>query len=121
MGDTLDADESGELDLPELIKGLCKLRGAAEKSDVIAAVLSVRSVQKSLHSLELRVTDSYKGLLKGQRRLEAYLQGGKQSTLSTQGKRPPLGYQRTFGEEKKISTRTQNTLFTTSDDMSPVA
>eukprot|EP00929_Paragymnodinium_shiwhaense_P033253 TRINITY_DN18296_c0_g2_i1.p1 TRINITY_DN18296_c0_g2~~TRINITY_DN18296_c0_g2_i1.p1 ORF type:complete len:826 (+),score=145.44 TRINITY_DN18296_c0_g2_i1:100-2577(+) len=45
--DVIDADGSGELDIHELIVGLLKLRGGADKSDVVAALLGVRSIQRS--------------------------------------------------------------------------
>eukprot|EP00929_Paragymnodinium_shiwhaense_P037068 TRINITY_DN19813_c0_g2_i1.p1 TRINITY_DN19813_c0_g2~~TRINITY_DN19813_c0_g2_i1.p1 ORF type:complete len:843 (+),score=208.59 TRINITY_DN19813_c0_g2_i1:118-2646(+) len=45
--DVLDADGSGNLDLQELISGLLKLRGGADKSDVVAALLCIRALQRS--------------------------------------------------------------------------
>eukprot|EP00929_Paragymnodinium_shiwhaense_P080669 TRINITY_DN42088_c0_g4_i1.p1 TRINITY_DN42088_c0_g4~~TRINITY_DN42088_c0_g4_i1.p1 ORF type:complete len:801 (+),score=172.26 TRINITY_DN42088_c0_g4_i1:78-2405(+) len=46
--DVIDADGSGELDIQELIVGLMKLRGGADKSDVVAALLGVRALQKNM-------------------------------------------------------------------------
>jgi len=47
--DVLDADSSGMLDVSELITGLLKLRsGGSDKSDIVAAVLGLRAVQKNL-------------------------------------------------------------------------
>jgi len=42
--DVLDADLSGELGVDEVVTGLMKLRGPAEKSDVVAALLCVRVI-----------------------------------------------------------------------------
>lgn len=46
--DVLDADGDGCLSAEEFVTGLLRLRGPAEKSDVVAAVLGVRSLQRSL-------------------------------------------------------------------------
>eukprot|EP00972_Heterocapsa_arctica_P098095 14473028-Heterocapsa_arctica.AAC.1 len=51
--EVLDADGNGILDINELVSGLMKMRGGAEKSDLIAALLAVRSVQKTAKNLEL--------------------------------------------------------------------
>jgi len=44
--DIFDADGSGELHVVELVQGLLKVRGEARKSDILAALLSVRSLQR---------------------------------------------------------------------------
>eukprot|EP00927_Polykrikos_kofoidii_P038332 TRINITY_DN3266_c0_g2_i2.p1 TRINITY_DN3266_c0_g2~~TRINITY_DN3266_c0_g2_i2.p1 ORF type:complete len:806 (+),score=128.74 TRINITY_DN3266_c0_g2_i2:285-2702(+) len=44
--DVLDADDSGELDVGEMLGGMMKLRGGADKSDIVALLLRVRSLQK---------------------------------------------------------------------------
>merc|ERR1712025_690398 len=53
--DALDADCSGCLDVAELVQGVMKLRGSAEKSDLVSSLLAVRSVQSNLKSFEERV------------------------------------------------------------------
>lgn len=52
--DVLDADEKGYLDMSELIKGILRLRGTADKSDVVAALLTSRAVHKSLRGFEIQ-------------------------------------------------------------------
>merc|ERR1712228_459493 len=50
--DVLDADSSGYIDFAELIGGLMKMRTtSAEKSDVVATILAMRSSLISLKSL----------------------------------------------------------------------
>merc|ERR1712137_324940 len=46
--DVLDADGSGTLGLRELVQGLLQVRGEAQRSDVLAAVLGVRAVMEIL-------------------------------------------------------------------------
>jgi len=46
--DVLDADGSGTLGLRELVQGLLRVRGEAQRSDVLAAVLGVRAVMEIL-------------------------------------------------------------------------
>lgn len=69
--DTLDADESGSLDISELIRGIMKLRGTADKSDVIASLLSIRSVQKTLKKFEAKVLQGQKSIKDFQTRTES--------------------------------------------------
>lgn len=46
--DTIDADANGAIDVSELILGILKLRsGGADKSDMVAAILGIRSIQKT--------------------------------------------------------------------------
>merc|ERR1712039_808687 len=43
--DVIDADSSGSIDISELILGLLKLRsGGADKTDVVSAILGIRSI-----------------------------------------------------------------------------
>ena len=44
-GSRLDADESGALSLEEIVEGLTKMRGEAQRIDVIAALLGIRVIQ----------------------------------------------------------------------------
>jgi len=53
--DVLDADLSGELGVDEVVTGLMKLRGPAEKSDAVAALLTVRVVLQLLQSFQEEV------------------------------------------------------------------
>merc|ERR1712039_1045985 len=55
--DIIDSNGSGTLDVGELIEGLMKLRGPADKGDVVCAALMVRSTQRHLRKLE---ADLYK-------------------------------------------------------------
>eukprot|EP00443_Scrippsiella_acuminata_P093923 CAMPEP_0115388612 /NCGR_PEP_ID=MMETSP0271-20121206/9266_1 /TAXON_ID=71861 /ORGANISM="Scrippsiella trochoidea, Strain CCMP3099" /LENGTH=148 /DNA_ID=CAMNT_0002812109 /DNA_START=32 /DNA_END=477 /DNA_ORIENTATION=- len=43
--DVLDADGDGRLEVQEVTRGLLKLRGSAEKSDMVACLLAVRNLQ----------------------------------------------------------------------------
>jgi len=45
--EVLDADQSGHIDLRELVQGLMKLRGYASKTDAVATLLALRSLQRS--------------------------------------------------------------------------
>jgi len=51
--DVLDADQSGHIDLRELVQGLMKLRGFASKTDAVATLLSLRSLQRSVKMSEI--------------------------------------------------------------------
>eukprot|EP00927_Polykrikos_kofoidii_P038333 TRINITY_DN3266_c0_g3_i1.p1 TRINITY_DN3266_c0_g3~~TRINITY_DN3266_c0_g3_i1.p1 ORF type:complete len:800 (+),score=118.95 TRINITY_DN3266_c0_g3_i1:86-2401(+) len=59
--DILDADGSGEVDMVEILGGMMKLRGGADKSDIVALLLRVRALQKFVVDLG--------GKLLGQRKL----------------------------------------------------
>jgi len=72
--DALDADGSGTLDVYELAEGFMKLRGQAEKSDIVAAVLAIRSLQKSMTQLE-NVVLTNKRLLSEQATVKSTLSG----------------------------------------------
>jgi len=50
--DVLDSDGSGGLAVTELVQGLLKVRGEARRSDVIAVLLSVRTMQSMVRDLE---------------------------------------------------------------------
>jgi len=52
--EVLDADQSGHIDLKELVQGLMKLRGYASKTDAVATLLTLRSLQRSA-----KVSDIY--------------------------------------------------------------
>ena len=52
--DTFDADDSGSIDVAELATGFMRLRGTADKSDIVAPLLTVRAMQRSLRSFEFR-------------------------------------------------------------------
>merc|ERR1719198_1621726 len=44
----LDSDDSGSLNIDELITGMMALRGQAKRSDMISTKLSVKAMQQSL-------------------------------------------------------------------------
>jgi len=50
--DIIDSNGSGSLDVAELVEGLMKLRGPADKGDAVCAALMVRSTQRQLARLE---------------------------------------------------------------------
>jgi len=56
--DVLDCDLSGELEVAELIEGLMRLRGPADKSDAVATLLGVRHLTKMMEEVNenLRMT-----------------------------------------------------------------
>jgi len=64
--DIIDSNGSGQLDIPEIIEGLMKLRGPADKGDVVCAALMVRSVQRELKRLEGELMMRHKALLENQ-------------------------------------------------------
>eukprot|EP00929_Paragymnodinium_shiwhaense_P099469 TRINITY_DN6111_c1_g1_i1.p1 TRINITY_DN6111_c1_g1~~TRINITY_DN6111_c1_g1_i1.p1 ORF type:complete len:823 (+),score=174.37 TRINITY_DN6111_c1_g1_i1:66-2534(+) len=64
--DVIDADGSGELDVRELVVGLLKLRGGADKSDVVASLLGVRALQRKLKEYMGDISDSFQGLMRRQ-------------------------------------------------------
>eukprot|EP00929_Paragymnodinium_shiwhaense_P018099 TRINITY_DN12809_c0_g1_i1.p1 TRINITY_DN12809_c0_g1~~TRINITY_DN12809_c0_g1_i1.p1 ORF type:complete len:381 (+),score=81.35 TRINITY_DN12809_c0_g1_i1:363-1505(+) len=67
--DVLDADDSGELDLRELVVGLMKLRGGADKSDVVAALLGVRALQRLLKDYMAEVGHNFDVVLTRQKEI----------------------------------------------------
>jgi len=67
--DVLDADGSGSLDPAEIISGIMKLRGSAEKSDVIACLLNVRHVMSTLQEFVETCQENHTSLLNGQKEL----------------------------------------------------
>lgn len=71
--DTLDADGSGSIDVSELIKGLMKLRGTAEKSDMVACLLAVRAMQKSLSGFEVKSMQRQKEMRAGQDKVDTQI------------------------------------------------
>eukprot|EP00811_Abedinium_folium_P032359 NODE_540_length_2951_cov_17.177408.p1 GENE.NODE_540_length_2951_cov_17.177408~~NODE_540_length_2951_cov_17.177408.p1 ORF type:complete len:881 (+),score=189.74 NODE_540_length_2951_cov_17.177408:316-2643(+) len=52
--DVLDADGSQELTSSEFVDGLIRLRGEAQRSDVLASVLGVRAVMDKVRALEFQ-------------------------------------------------------------------
>jgi len=54
--DVLDSNMSGHLKVKEIISGLMKLRGPAEKCDVIATLLSVKHMMSSVEDLRSAVS-----------------------------------------------------------------
>lgn len=75
--DVLDANCNGVLEVSELVQGLLRLRGAAEKGDIIASLLAIRSIQKSIKAVELlglQQQGSIESLRVAQERMEANLQ-----------------------------------------------
>eukprot|EP00929_Paragymnodinium_shiwhaense_P064367 TRINITY_DN3222_c1_g3_i1.p1 TRINITY_DN3222_c1_g3~~TRINITY_DN3222_c1_g3_i1.p1 ORF type:complete len:859 (-),score=209.02 TRINITY_DN3222_c1_g3_i1:504-3080(-) len=73
--DVIDADGSGELDMQELIVGLMKLRGGADKSDVVAALLGVRALQQSLNGYMMEMNDNFNAVRSQQEEVAERLQG----------------------------------------------
>jgi len=54
--EVLDADQSGTVDLKELVLGLMKLRGYASKADGVATLLSLRSLHRTVKLSEIHLT-----------------------------------------------------------------
>lgn len=69
--DAFDADGSGSVDVAELLQGLMRMRGTAEKSDIVACLLSVRAVQKRLGELDSKWMQSHKLLRMSQRKMDS--------------------------------------------------
>jgi hypothetical protein len=60
--DTLDADRGGTLDVNELISGIEKLRGDAQKADVVAVLVGVRHVIE-LVTQNIQIVESHGRML----------------------------------------------------------
>jgi len=53
LGDTLDQDNDGRVQVEELIMGINRMRGPARRSDIVAVDLMMRSIQSRLDKLGL--------------------------------------------------------------------
>merc|ERR1712032_1159267 len=69
--DVLDSDGSGSLDISELVEGLMKLRGPADKGDIVSAVLNVRTLQRSFKVFERDCSEKQQLIENSQIQLEA--------------------------------------------------
>mmetsp|Transcript_19006 Transcript_19006/g.40866 ORF Transcript_19006/g.40866 Transcript_19006/m.40866 type:complete len:840 (+) Transcript_19006:202-2721(+) len=54
---TLDVDQSGTIDLEELVVGIAKLRGDARRSDIVGVSLMTRAIQQSINNMERQVNE----------------------------------------------------------------
>jgi len=72
--DILDSDNSGTLNVEELVEGLMKLRGPADKGDVISSTLTARAVQLTLKSMQQDQEKFGKMVLKALDELRGYSQ-----------------------------------------------
>mmetsp|Transcript_68845 Transcript_68845/g.212911 ORF Transcript_68845/g.212911 Transcript_68845/m.212911 type:complete len:135 (-) Transcript_68845:43-447(-) len=83
--DTLDANCNGTIEISELVQGLLKLRGSADKGDTVATLLAVRSMQKSLkanealHLHQQQVLKRVEAILQSQRTEIRHIRGAAQS------------------------------------------
>uniref|UniRef100_A0A7S4WCJ3 EF-hand domain-containing protein n=1 Tax=Alexandrium monilatum TaxID=311494 RepID=A0A7S4WCJ3_9DINO len=75
--DIIDANGSGHLDVGEIIEGLMKLRGPADKGDVVCAALMVRSVQREIERLDLEMQERHRALQETQIRILSRLRDPK--------------------------------------------
>merc|ERR1719221_30985 len=69
--DVLDSDSSGSLDVAEIIQGLMKLRGPADKGDVVSALLTIRTLHKSFQAFEKGCIAEQKSMGNSQIELQA--------------------------------------------------
>jgi len=53
--DVFDADASGSLDVKELVRGLLRVRGETQRSDIVAGYLGVRALLELVRQLEQKV------------------------------------------------------------------
>mmetsp|Transcript_102017 Transcript_102017/g.180980 ORF Transcript_102017/g.180980 Transcript_102017/m.180980 type:complete len:266 (-) Transcript_102017:21-818(-) len=60
MFDILDADGNGFLSISEVVDGMMKLRGPADKGDIVATGLCVRQLQKQILKIEERIQTQVK-------------------------------------------------------------
>jgi hypothetical protein len=58
--DVLDCDLSGELEVPEVIAGLMKLRGPSDKSDAVASLLGIRYITTKLDEMFAQMEEGHK-------------------------------------------------------------
>ncbi|CAK9054456.1 unnamed protein product [Durusdinium trenchii] len=57
--EVIDADGSGSLHIQELVQGLLKIRGEANKGDTIAPLLAARAVQQKIETLREEFTSHF--------------------------------------------------------------
>lgn len=76
--DILDADGNGYVAISELIDGLMKLRGPADKGDIVAASLMIRSMQKSQRQLQTSMMSTQDAMYRSVARLEVAIDGMQQ-------------------------------------------
>jgi len=69
--EVLDSDSSGSVTIEELVSGLMAVRGQAKKSDTVATMLAVKSVQKSLRSTAALLLQNHHWLEDRMERLES--------------------------------------------------
>jgi len=69
--DVLDSDASGALDISELVEGLMKLRGPADKGDIVSAVLNIRTLQRSSKVFEKGCFEQQQRIRDSQTKLDA--------------------------------------------------
>jgi len=62
--EVFDADSSGEVMPMELVNGLLKVRGEAQRSDIIAPMLGVRAIQTKLRQMEDSMVENQKHIVK---------------------------------------------------------
>jgi len=60
--DILDVDQSGTIDVNELVKGIAKLRGDARKAEIVAVLLVVRHISQTLATVSGALEDQQKVL-----------------------------------------------------------
>jgi len=70
----IDSNGNGALDVNELIEGLMKLRGPADKGDAVSAALMVRQMQRDIHRLEIEMRQWHKTLKANQNQILQRLQ-----------------------------------------------
>merc|ERR1719330_53176 len=71
--DIIDADGNGSIDVSELILGILKLRsGGADKSDMVATILGIRSIQKTSTILMETLCDTRRDIEAIQNYLETF-------------------------------------------------
>jgi Ca2+-binding EF-hand superfamily protein len=75
MFEIIDSNGNGALDVNELIEGLMKLRGPADKGDAVSAALMVRQAQRDINKLEREMHQWNKTLMRNQNRILQRLQG----------------------------------------------
>lgn len=62
--DILDSDGNGYLAVSEIVEGIMKLRGPADKGDTISTVLMMRAFQKHMHDFEKVVLHNQRSIKK---------------------------------------------------------
>jgi len=87
--DVLDSDSSGTLDVAELVEGLMKLRGPADKGDVVSTRLMIRNMQSSFKTFERDCIANQRSIEDSQAQVKAAVKQLREELRALQLPSPP--------------------------------